>query len=158
MKSIFKKLPPSVQQRKSTTERKSNLLKGKKMVANHVSDKELTSRIREELTTPQQKTNPMKKWAEDLNRHVSKEDVQTTNRDRKRCSTSVIIRETGIRTTRRSPSPLSEWLQWTTQETAGVDEDAEKGEPSSLLVGERAGAASLEDRRETPQEIKIKLL
>uniref|UniRef100_A0A0D9S6P7 Uncharacterized protein n=1 Tax=Chlorocebus sabaeus TaxID=60711 RepID=A0A0D9S6P7_CHLSB len=88
-KSIFTAKETTIRVNRQPTE-------WEKIFTMHPSDKGLISRIYKEL-----KNNPIKKWAKDMNRHFSKEDIYAANRHMKKCSSSLTIREMHIKTTMR---------------------------------------------------------
>ena len=123
--------------KKTINRMKRQLIDWEKTFANDVTDSGLVSKIYKQLMTLSHiKTdNPLKKWAEDPNKHFSK-DVHMANGHMKRCSTLLIIIEIQIKTTMRyhlTPARIAIIKKY--PQTISVGEGMERREPSYTVGG-----------------------
>ena len=124
-----------------------------KIISNDATDKELIWKIyKQHLQLNSRKINdPIKKWAKELNRHFSTEDIQMANEYMKRCSTSLIIREKHIKTTiRYHVAPIRMAAIKKSTNNKMLERVWRKGNPLTLLVGMQTSTAAMENSVEIP--------
>ena len=100
------------------------------------SHKGLISRVYQRILNKfTRKKNSIKKWAKDMNRHFSKENIHPANKHMKKSSTSLTIREVQIKTTVRFHLTPVRVVLLKSPKTTDANKGAEKRNTFTLWLG-----------------------
>ena len=100
--------------------------------AKDITDKRLVSKVYKELfkLNTLETNKQILKWAEDMNRHFSNEDIQMAKTHEKMFK---LISHQG--NSNQNHLSQLEWQKLTRKETTTVGQDVEKGDPSYIVGG-----------------------
>ena len=107
---------------------------GRKISVNHATNKGIISKTYKQLiqlNIRKIKVKHNQKMCRNLNRHLSKEDIQMDKMHMKRCSASLIIREMQIKTMRYHLTPVRIVII----KQLKLERVQRKGNPPMVLVG-----------------------